>query len=652
MKGFGDLYKSKKKINKQTKSTQKQIISKAIQFHLKGNIQEAAKYYQKLISEKCKDERVFSNYAIILQSLNKLEAASKFYHKAIEINPDFADAHSNLGKLLIDLEEPQAAELHTRKAIEINPDFADAHYNLGIILHDINKPQEAKISFRKAIKLNPDFANAHYNLGSVLSDIGKHQEAVLSYRKAIKLNPDFANAHYNLGILLSDIGKHQEAELSYRKAIEINPDFAPAHLNLGILFKDLGNLKKAEISLRKAIEINPDFAKAYFVLSLFIIPKANDYLITNLFSEEILKSKDNLEKTNKADIYFARGNILERKKDYKESFRMFRIANLITRKKFKSNFTSFKESLNRDNSYILEIKNISYIEDSLKDLPTPIFTVGLPRSGKSTVESILSKNNLVKNFGDRKGISEVIRDYKNIEIAFKRLGISIYSTYKEIRMAYLKLAKQYHPDKGGDKNMMAQIAEGYNFLKSEYKNKSKDYTRPNLYEFFLQKLDTNLDAFDYTSHTSPNNILYTGLIAYQMPQSKIIYCYRNPKDHIVELYKYNLQNYLTLKTSVIDLSKIMVIINSQMEEYRNKLKNKIYFLNYDQLIKDPKREIKSLIKWLKWEYDEKYLTPQLIPQGSIESKNDFKNFNSSYLNKSINYMEMLKPVERILSKII
>ena len=152
---------------------------------------------------------------------------------------------------------------------------------------------------------------------------------------------------------------------------------------------------------------------------------------------------------------------------------------------------------------------------------------------------------------------------------------------------------------------MAKIAEGYNFLKNEYEDKLENYTRPNLFRFFIQKLGEDLTPFDFTCHTSPNNILYTGLIASQIPKSKIIYCYRNPKDHIVELYKYNLQNYLTLKTSVIDLSKIMVIINSQMEEYRNKLKNKIYFLNYDQLIKDPKREIKSLIKWLKSNLKEK-----------------------------------------------
>ena len=331
---------------------------------------------------------------------------------------------------------------------------------------------------------------------------------------------------------------------------------------------------------------------------------------------------------------------------------MFRKANLITRKKFKSNFKFFRESLEKDNFSTKEIEDISKPEDKDKDLPTPIFTVGLPRAGKSTIESILSKNNLLRKFGDRKGISAVVRDYKNIAESCQVLGISINSTFKEIRTSYLSLAKQYHPDKGGDEELMAKIAEGYNFLKNEYEDKVENYRRPNLFKFFIQKLGEDLAPFDFTCHTSPNNILYTGLIASQIPKSKIIYCYRNPKDHIIELYKYNLQNHLPLKTSMIDLAKIMVIINNLMEEYSNRFHSKIYFLNFDQLILEPKREIKSILNWLHWKYDDKYLTPKLRPKGSIQSKNDFNSFNSSYLNKSNNYIDRLKPVEGILSKLI
>ena len=51
------------------------MINEAIQFHLKGYIQEAAKYYQKLISQKCNDEKVFSNYGAILKKSGKLKEA-------------------------------------------------------------------------------------------------------------------------------------------------------------------------------------------------------------------------------------------------------------------------------------------------------------------------------------------------------------------------------------------------------------------------------------------------------------------------------------------------------------------------------------------------------------------------------------------------
>ena len=68
--------------------SKEELINQAINFHLQGNISEATKYYQQLISQGCYDHRVFSNYGIILKNLGKLKEAKLFYSKAIEINPD------------------------------------------------------------------------------------------------------------------------------------------------------------------------------------------------------------------------------------------------------------------------------------------------------------------------------------------------------------------------------------------------------------------------------------------------------------------------------------------------------------------------------------------------------------------------------------
>ena len=92
MKGFGDLYKFEKKRNKKNQSSTKQIINEAIDLHLKGNISEATKYYQKLISQGCNDQRIFSNYGVILQGQGKLKEAELSYRKAIELNPNSVEA--------------------------------------------------------------------------------------------------------------------------------------------------------------------------------------------------------------------------------------------------------------------------------------------------------------------------------------------------------------------------------------------------------------------------------------------------------------------------------------------------------------------------------------------------------------------------------
>ena len=261
MKGFGDHYKSQKK-SKKAKSSQANIINQAINFHVQGKIKEAIKYYKHLINQGCDNEKVFSNYGIILKDQGKLKEAELSTRNAIEINSNFADAHSNLGYILKDQGKLKEAELSTRKAIEIKPDFANAHYNLGNILNDQGKLKEAELYYRRAIEIQPNLVGALTNLGKILNDQGKLKDAEIFYRKAIAIKPNLVGALTNLGNILNDQGESKQAELYYRKAIEIKPDFAEAHYNLGNILKDQGKLKDAEIFYRKAIAIKPNLVGA------------------------------------------------------------------------------------------------------------------------------------------------------------------------------------------------------------------------------------------------------------------------------------------------------------------------------------------------------------------------------------------------------
>ncbi len=571
--------------NTPSKPSKEKIINQAFKFHSQGNISEAAKYYQYFINQGFKDHRVFSNYGIILKNLGNLQEAELSYRKAIEIKPDYSDAHSNLGNILRDLGKLQEAELSTRKAIELNPNFADAHCNLGSILNDLGNLKEAEISTRKAIEIKPDYAIAHSNLGSILNDLGNLKEAELSYRNAIKIKPDYSIAHSNLGNILKELGKLKEAELSTRKAIELNPNFADAHSNLGIIMRDLGKLKEAEILYLKAIELNPDLAKAYYSLSILKYFDNNQVWQEQLFSENILHNKS---QKDHVDIYFARANILHREKQYDESSRYLKLAN-----QFKLILQPSKADrlIKQSKVLLIESDTAGIYKTDLRKYPESVFIVGMPRSGSSLLESILSMSNDVYDLGE------------------------------------------------------INILEA-SFL--EYKKSKQDI---NIAEFYRGKVN-NQTELNITTNKWLYNYQYTGIIAKQIPNAKIIHCFRNPLDNILSIYRAHFAKGNEYSSSLVDCARVYLDQEEIMTEYKNRFRSNIYDLNYDLLVSNPHKEIQSLISWLGWNWDDSYLTPHLNSRSvSTASSVQVRSpINSKSIGGWKNYKEMLKPAIEILTQ--
>ena len=181
--------------------SKEQLIDKARNFHLKGNIIEASKYYQYCIKKGYNDHRVFSNYALILKNIGKLKEAELYIRKAIEIKPALPKLYSNLGSILKDLGKLKEAKVATLNSIKLKPEDEKFHDNLALILIDLGELKEAELASRKAIDLNPNFANAHLNLGTIFKDLGKLKEAELSTLKAIQLDHGSSGSYFNLSLL-------------------------------------------------------------------------------------------------------------------------------------------------------------------------------------------------------------------------------------------------------------------------------------------------------------------------------------------------------------------------------------------------------------------------------------------------------------------
>ena len=505
----------------------------------------------------------------------------------------------------------------------INQGFQDQRVflNYGVILKNLGKLKEAELSYRKAIDIKPDFTDAHFCLGNVLKDLGKLKEAELSYRKAIDIKPDYVNAHYNLGNVFRDLGKYQEAELSYRKAIDIKPDYADAHYNLGIIFKNLGKYQEAELSYRKAIDIKPDYAEAYSNLgnvfrdlgkyqeaelsyrkAIELNPNySKAYYSLSLFKysdknkiwQDQLFSKNILKNNSRKeqiDIYFARANILHKEKNYKESSRYLRLANNL---KLAMNPSTYKTHrlIKNANFLLFESNQENMKKKEIKNSSESIFIVGMPRCGSTLVESIISLKNNVYDLGEINILGESFQEYK----------------------------------------------------------KSKEDL--NLAELYWEKVN-NITELNITTNKWLYNYQYAGIIARHIPNAKIIYCYRNPLDNILSIYRAHFAQGNEYSSSIVDCTNVYLNQEKVMREYKNQFKSKIYDLNYDKLVRNPNKEIKSLISWLSWEWDDSYLKPHLNQRAvSTRSNVEIRSpINSKSVDGWKNYKDMLKPAIEILSK--
>ena len=235
------------------------------------------------------------------------------------------------------------------------------------------------------------------------------------------------------------------------------------------------------------------------------------------------------------------------------------------------------------------------LEKNVEELPNNplfIFIVGLPRCGSTLVESIISLNNQVKDLGEINIFEESFREYIQSD---KKINIS--EIYKK---------------KSG-------------FFKHKY------------------NITTNKWLFNYQ---------YAGIIANSIPNAKIIHCFRNPLDNILSIYRAHFSTGNFFSSSLTDTAELYCDQDKIMKTYKKEFKKEIYELDYDKLVTNPVEELKSLMSWLNFDWDEKYLSPDLNNRTVLTRSN--VEVRSPITSKSVggwkNYKDMLNPSIEILSK--
>ena len=213
-----------------------------------------------------------------------------------------------------------------------------------------------------------------------------------AYEKAISIKPDYAEAYGIIWVFYSQrSGKAEEAMEAFNKAISIKPDYAEVYNNMGNAFKDQENLEEAIVAYEKAISIKPDCADVHRHLSTIKRYKIDDphfLQVKNLYAEV------SFNRDAKCNLNFALAKMYEDNSEFDKAFEHLSEGNALRKK-------ILNYSINKDECCFKTRRNATFLlEKSLKIKRAaykikPIFILGMPRSGTTLVEHIVSSHSKV-----------------------------------------------------------------------------------------------------------------------------------------------------------------------------------------------------------------------------------------------------------------
>ena len=529
---------------------------KILELFKEKKYQDVIKFGEKLIKKKSNDTQLIYLLGLSFINLQKFLNAEKYFEKLLSLKKTY-EIYYIYGNILKSLKKYSEASTSFEKAIELNPNFSEAFNNLGNIKKSLNEPDKAIECFKMAIKLKDNNIEALFNLASIYQENNKFEDLIKIYKKLLHFDKNHIKTLYNLGSAYLFLGNISEGKNYFEKVLKLDQSNIPSFRNYvsvtkidknDKLFKHFQNLNFDKLNNHEKILIFDALSKCYFD------QKNNDlgfnYLVKlNLIKKEITKF-----------------SLLKQQDKYKNI------------KDFFENTANF---------------NLKF-SDGIKS--KPVFILGMPRSGTSLLEQILSTHSKIHGAGELNYLEKIIN----------QLGLI---KPKDIKYYFTEIRNYY------------------------YKNLSKISEKP------------------YIIDKTPLNCRWIGYIVNAFPEAKIIHIDRNPMAVCWSNYKtLFVDNGLDFSLSQEDMAKYFILYNDLMKFWFKKFKNQIININYEDFVQDFELQTKNiLLKFnLDWEDELRNYekTHRVVKTASFNQVRDKIKKNTS--KQWEKYSDYLKPMQNIL----
>jgi tetratricopeptide (TPR) repeat protein len=446
------------------------------------------------------------------------------------------------------------------RAIELNPRYPAALNNRGVALLALSQPAKALESFEKASGLQPDFAEALYNRANALRELKRIPEALADYERAIAVRPNYTMAFNNRGVALQELERPIEALESYDRALALCPSYADAWENKAILQSELGDVEAARRALETLIRAEPRRARAHFHLVRMKRMTRDDPQLGVL--EALARERNAMGKTEAVDISFALGKAYEDIGEYERAFACFAEGNALKRAGIVYNEAGALAHLRRI-SAAFTTEAIEACRGLGDATAAPIFIFGMPRSGSTLIEQILSRHPDVSARGEVDAFEKAAADA--VDVGGRRLNM---------------------PD------MFSRLPPG------ELKAIARRY---------LENMRVEGESAKRTTDKKPSNFLFAGLIHLALPGARLIHTRRDAIDTCWSCFSQRFADVgLPSAYDLGELGRFYCAYDSLMEHWRRVLpENAVLTVDYEDVVADLEGQTRRILAHcgLQWNDD-------------------------------------------------
>jgi tetratricopeptide (TPR) repeat protein len=275
-----------------------------------------------------------------------------------------------------------------RSSVAADPGFQDSYLRLGIALEAAGAVEDALAAYHRAAQLQPP-AEASYRLANLFETLGHAARAIEAFRRAATAAPGTTLGRIAMARALLLENRDAEAEKVLRRVLRTEPHNAVAQDLLGNLLADAGRFAEARRHFLRAIEKSPWLAGSYYdVARCGRIGEGPEDTELVARMRTALGSRV-LEPGQQIRVHLALGKAADDLGDYAEAMQHFDAAETVRNGIIRFDLAKFEDRVDRLIARFTPELLTSSFATGLDDA-TPILVVGLPRSGTTLVEQILS----------------------------------------------------------------------------------------------------------------------------------------------------------------------------------------------------------------------------------------------------------------------